>query len=226
MHVRSLLAFAALLSISSPLFAQFSIGIAAGANSGLMEWRLTLPSALSGRIIDDLDLNWRIAIPLEYQFSPALSVRGDVTLQRRWYALSLFDENDNMLGEVLWDVFQSVEMSALASVRPFRRERSLYFLGGVTGSYLQDYWLYDPKTPPQILPGQQRRARAAGRFDGRSRHWILADAGIGYSLPLGSRGRLFAEARFQATINDVISAPTAKMRFFNGLGAVGYMRAL
>lgn len=221
MPVKHLLTAVACMAFLSTLEAQLSVGISSGATFGHLYWKLKTPSVTSN---STLDLQARFAIPAEYQFSSAFSVRAEAALQRRPQAVELVT-----LSGVSVDasqVFQSVEVSVLGVFRPFRSARNLYFMGGPAVSYLQGRWLYAGAAAREKDPELQRRTRGTDPFQGWSRIWILADAGLGYAYPLGAKGRLFAEARFQTTLTNLLESTNASIRFWNVVGNVGYMHSL
>jgi hypothetical protein len=163
-------------------------------------------------------LHGRLAVFLEYQFFPALSLRIEPSIARRRDDVIL--SNDSGMEADVWAVFQFLEFNALAVIRPFARQRNLYLLGGGGPGWLQGYWLYLPKEARNTLNVSQ--ARVHKEWLGWRQNVWLAEGGLGYAFPIGSQSRLFAEGRMQFDLTDLYTAATSTLKFRTILIDIGY----
>jgi len=224
-HQKVLLTF---LFISSAMILpaqKTTVGFSAAANLTFWTWKTTV----FGSIPFDPGINYRLAVPVRYQFLPKVALQGELAVNRRSSrsTLTLTDGNGNDIGETIGtQTYRNFEGSLLALFQPLNKWKNLYFLGGTSVGYVDKGWLLATKKQQEVL-GLDRRVDLSEILNPPFQRvqWTL-DTGVGYSQTLKNSNRLFVEIRNQWNINDYIENGLVKARFSTLMLNMGYLVGL
>ena len=222
---RTLLFAPLFLLLPNVSFAQFSIGASAGANLSFWQWTVQTPD-----ISVDLDyqsrLSGRAAVHVEYAFSPVLSLRADVANQVvRNKFTHLTDANGADITNInLTNNYNSVGGSLLVKVSPVGKVRNVYFLAGPTVACITNGWRRVHGEPIEgVVLGKRTIDLDAEKI--RRVQW-MGDLGVGYGYPLGAKGRLIAEMRYQIGLSNFSTSSVTDARVQSAMLLLGYFYQL
>lgn len=219
-----LLLFCCCFSVRS--YAQWSVGISAGPNLSIREWRAwnqdqefnigyTPGLAFSSAAIGQYSVNSVLALRVEAGYSDWAS-RLEVEIT---------DGNGaNFAVGTVTDHLQALTGGFFAQITPFRQKK-FYFLAGPSGAYivknrtrLNKGLATETGLPRTQTHDLEDRYISPGQF--------LINLGAGTSWALGQHGQLSLELRHQLGLTDLSSASTVDARISSIMLNVGYLHRL
>jgi hypothetical protein len=189
-----LLTLGLLLSINS-LFAQFSIGLSAGANYTF--WNIHLASSdVSLGVMPALA--GRAGLQGAYRFSPSAALRMELGTQIKGnkQEIEFTDVNGSLLTTgTVREYFQYYEGGLLVQLSPFAPNRNLYILAGANLGRMQKGW----RIFSQEVVEDKINQRQAIDIDNSyyNRNVLSGDFGLGWTIGLSRRSHLQLEGRYQ-----------------------------
>ncbi len=225
-HLLLTLLFASLTTAS---FAQFRLGLSAGANRSFWNWKI---KSLDHNIDYLPSMGWRAAILGEWQITPLLGIQAALGTQVKVNKLpsSILFESDLLSGNIprkpryFREHYKYWEGSLLMQVSPIKNFRYTYLLAGGTMGRLGKAW--------NTLSGTEDEERILFKnpIDTKNPNWnrnaLAADFGIGGNIPLDANSSIKIEGRFQYGLSnlsshDNVDASVSSL-FFN----MGYLHRL
>jgi len=199
MRVRFFLVLVWAFGLSFSTNAQFAIGVSGGANLPFRGWHFPLSNFVWHY---SPAVGWRSAVVADWSLSHLIGLRAEVSYQT-WR--NRIDVSGNVPVPELFDPYKAPESfhnvagSLLTKVTPFRR-KSVYFLAGTSAARITEAWEGFKSDWPF-----SRRKIDLTNFN---RVQYFADLGAGMRFPLGAKGFLFAEARYQIGLTNFDNMPT------------------
>lgn len=217
------------MGLTSPVFAQIHIGLAAGPNVSFWDWELKA---------FNLDLNydpayaWRTVLVGEWQMALWAALRAETGLHikaNRKVSYLLF-ESDILAGNfkgsrfVAREHYQYWESSLLVQISPLKKLRQIYLLAGGSSGWLQNGW----KKTKGSESGNELISRS--EIDIKDPNWnriaLAADFGLGANIPLNAMSKLKLEGRFQYSLSNLAKSDEVNARVNSLLFNVGYLHRL
>ncbi len=224
------LVYAVLFTCSyTSAFAQFHLGLSAGANTSFWKWALKSPDFSFDY---QPATGWRGVVMGEWQMKPMWGLRTELGVQTKANKMvkNLLFESDILAGNfggTEWkfrENYQFWEGSLLLQFAPVRKFPQLYLLAGGTGSRLTKAW--------KSSAGQE----AGHPFSSKNtidlsdpnwnRNYLVADFGMGGNIPLGALSSLKVECRYQYSITELSSNENVDARVNTLLLQLGYLHRL
>jgi len=212
-----LLALVSMLTFSAQ--AQVSIGASVGANYSVWDWHIK-------NINTDLDFGpgfgYRAALVADWQISPVIGLRADLAYQI-WRNSSTqtftFPTDPEGVEGNRSERFHNFAGSLLATVSPFSQKR-IYFLAGATAASVTEAW-----GTVTIDGGPEAGTREPARIDleNFNQSQVFADFGAGVRWPLGAKGTLLTEVRYQLALTNLSEHPNVDASVNALLLNVGYL---
>lgn len=208
-----------IFTLAQPLFGQkVSLGLSGSANLTFWKWNIVD----LGNINYDPGINYRIALPVQYQIRPYIALRAELALNHRSYqGLEITDSPGSEMKGRSGQTNRSIEGSLLAVFQPVPRLKNIYLLGGASLGYVVRRWIFFDKNAQEIL-GVSRRMDITEAEAFERNQWTL-DAGFGYKYSFEKCGQLFAEIRGQFNTNDLVTHNLAEVHFNSIMLTTGYV---
>jgi len=217
-----LLAFV-FIALSTPAFAQFHLGLSAGANMSFWTWEI---KSLSWDIDYEPAMGWRAAVLGEWQMNPRLGFRAEFGTQVKANKISGHFQYPDMttITATAREYFQYWEGSALVQFSPVKKFRQVYILAGGTAGRLEKAWNKYSGTEG----GKDFSSKNS--IDIKDPNWnrnaFAADFGLGGNIPLGANSKIKVEARYQYSLSNLSNNDNVDASISPLLFNVGYMHRL
>ena len=198
--------------------AQVSLGASLGANYSFWDWHIK-------NINTDLGLNpsigYRAAAVVDWRIGTVLGLRAEMGYQVWRNSLDVSVTSSNGSEDIPGTThqhFQNWSGSLLASVSPFSG-KNFYLLAGPTVAYTASAWYSGDEF--LLEPG----ASATIDIDlaNYNRTQVFADFGGGVKFPLGAKGSLFGELRYQLPLTNLSGIDNVDASLSSLLLNVGYL---
>jgi len=193
-----LFALVSLLTFSSQ--AQISVGASVGANYSFWEWHINTINLDNSY---DPGFGYRAAAVADWHISPVIGLRADIAYQiwRRSSADAefIFPFPYGVNGNIS-ERFHNWAGSLLAAVSPFSQKR-IYFLTGATAASITEAWFTSTMEDSGAMPGFFNSNPIDLKYYNRTQ--VFADFGAGVKFPLGAKGTLFGEFRYQLPLTNL-----------------------
>ena len=218
--------WAACLAFSAQ--AQVSVGASIGANYSFWGWHVKNP-LLDVGYTEDPGFGYRAAAVADWQISPVIGLRADLAYQiwRNSTALVLQFPRDSA-GQIPPTVrgksserFHNFAGSLLACISPFR-QKHIYFLAGVTATSITEAWFTITIEDDGPFPGGYTSSTSID-LKNYNRTQVFADFGGGVKFPLGAKGSLFSEIRYQLPLTNLWGSDNVDASVSPLLLNVGYL---
>lgn len=223
-HTLIPLLFVCCFSVRS--YAQWSVGISAGPNLSIREWRAwnqdqefnigyTPGLAFSSAAIGQYSVNSVLALRVEAGYTD-------------WSNRLQVEITDNTgtgfaIGSVT-DHLQALTSGVFAQITPFRQKK-FYFLAGPSGAYIvKNRTRLDKDLAAETAIPRTQTHDLEDRYISQGQ--FLINLGAGTSWALGQRGQLNLELRHQLGLTGLSSASTVDARISSVLLNVGYLHQL
>jgi prepilin-type processing-associated H-X9-DG protein len=212
-----LLALVSLLTWSAQ--AQVSIGASVGANYSFWDWHIK-------NINTDLDFGpgfgYRAAVVADWHISPAIGLRADLAYQIWRNSTTLmvtFPSDPNEVEGTGSERYHNFAGSLLLRVSPFQ-QKNVYFLAGATAAHITE-----ARRTVTIDGGPEAGTHDQGSIDleNFNRTQVFADFGGGVKFPLGAKGSLFGEVRYQLPLTNLSGIDNVDASVNTLLLNVGYL---
>ncbi len=197
--------------------AQVSVGASLGANYSFWDWHIkNLNTDVSFRS----GFGYRAAVVGDWQISPAIGLRADLayqvwsndTITPKYY----FPSNPNGMEGVRSEWFHNFAGSLLLQVSPFSKKR-VYFLVGTTAAYITEV------RENLMIDGFGTFGTQSIDLANYNRTQVFADFGGGVKFPLGAKGSLFGELRYQLPLTNLSAIDNVDASVSSLLLNVGYL---
>ena len=214
--------WAACLAFSAQ--AQVSVGASIGANYSFWGWHVKNP-LLDVGYTEDPGFGYRAAAVADWQISPVIGLRADLAYQiwRNCTALTMIGLDGKRVPfkeGTRSERFHSFAGSLMLQVSSFRQKR-LYFLAGATAAHITDA----RGTVTYKDNGAAFGYNSTQPIDLKNynRTQVFADFGGGVEFPLGAKGSLFSEIRYQLPLTNLWGSDNVDASVSPLLLNVGYL---
>ena len=188
------------VSLATPVFSQFHIGLSAGANMSFWAWEI---KSLDTDIDYEPAMGWRSAVLSEWQMNPILGLRAEFGTQVKANKRiqNLIFETDLLAGDfdgTPWafrEFFLYWEGSLLAQISPLKKCPQLYLLAGTTAGRLEKAWNTGKGSEAEMKHSSKNSIDIKGAK--WNRNAFAADFGLGGNIPLGSNSKIYHKATTQ-----------------------------
>ena len=192
--------WAAFLAFSAQ--AQVSVGASIGANYSFWGWHV---KNINTDVTFDPGFGYRAAVVGDWRINPVIGLRADLAYQiwRNSTALAMIGLDGKRVPfkeGARSERFHSFAGSLMLQVSPFRQKR-LYFLAGATAAHITD----TRGTVTYEDNGAAFGYNSTQPIDLKNynRTQVFADFGGGVKFPLGAKGSLFSEIRYQLPLTNL-----------------------
>jgi len=219
-----LLALISLLTFSAQ--AQVSVGASIGANYSFWDWHVKNPFLDVG-YTEDPGFGYRAAAVVDWQMNPIVGLRADIAYQV-WRSstdvkLSYPRPGPYNVDGNISERFHNLAGSLLVNITPFRQKR-IYFLAGATAAHVTEAWRIFTQEDSGAIPGYTSTSPKDLKYYNRTQ--VFADFGTGVRFPLGAKGALLTEVRYQLALTNLSSHPNVDAGVNALLLNVGYLFTL
>jgi len=211
-----LVALVSMLTFSA--HAQVSLGASLGANYSFWQWRF---KNINTDLGFDPAFGYRAAVVADWRIGSVVGLRAEMGYQVWRNSLDVsatsFNGTEDIPGTT-HQHFQNWSGSLLASVSPFSG-KNFYLLAGPTVAYTASAWYSGDEF--LLEPG------ASTTIDidlaNYNRTQVFADFGGGVKFPLGTKGSLFGELRYQLPLTNLSAIDNVDASVSSLLLNVGYL---
>jgi len=212
-----LVALVSMLTLSAQ--AQVSVGASVGANYSFWGWHI---KNINTDLAFDPGIGYRVAAVADWHISPVIGLRADIAYQIWRNSTSqtfTFPTDPVGVEGSRSERFHNVSGSLLATVSPFSQKR-VYFLAGATAASITEAW-----GTITIDGGPEAGTRDPEAIDLKNfnRTQVFADFGGGVKFPLGAKGTLFGEIRYQLPLTNLSGIENVDASVSTLLLNVGYL---
>ena len=199
--------------------AQVSLGASLGANYSFWDWHI---KSLNTDLTFDPGFGYRAAVVGDWHISPSIGLRADLAYQIwRNSTTQTFSFPSDPVGSegTRSERFHNFAGSLLATISPFTQKR-VYFLAGATAAYITE-----GRATVTIEGGPEAGTHDQGptNLENYNRSQVFADFGGGVKFPLGAKGSLFSEIRYQLPLTNLSGIENVDASVSPLLLNVGYL---
>lgn len=200
MRVRFFLVLVWTFVLSFSANAQFAVGVSGGANLPFREWHdfpLSNPSFVWQY---SPVVSWRSAVVADWSLTSLIGLRAEISYQIWRNRIDLSGSGYPLLDPYeAPESFHNVASSLLTKITPFRR-KNIFFLAGTSAARITEAW--------KGFKSDWAFSRRKIDLTNFNRVQYFADLGAGMRFPIGAKGFLFAEARYQIGLTNFDNLPT------------------
>jgi len=215
-----LVAWVSIFALSAQ--AQVSVGASLGANYSFWDWHVKNHNT---DVTFNPGFGYRAAAVGDWHISPIIGLRADLAYQiwRNSTALAMIGLDGKRVPfkeGTRSERFHSFAGSLMLQVSPFRQKR-LYFLAGATAAHITDA----RGTVTYEDNGAAFGYNSTQLIDLKNynRTQVFADFGGGVKFPLGTKGSLFGEFRYQLPLTNLSESDNVDASVSPLLLNVGYL---
>jgi hypothetical protein len=204
---------------------QLRLGVSSGVHWTFRQWYVKpLNSDLGFRPAPA----GRFTAVLDWPVDKVLGIRAEGGFQDYRNLLEVFIEDTSLpspLQGYISDRLRAWTGSVLLTVRPFRF-KGLYFEGGLASAYLTESLFKPIGALRKSLKNSEAYEVRSTDLPNHQRYQVLADVGVGLSLPVGKRMSFLSEVRYQYGLWELDNVETTTARL-SALGVnIGLMYTL
>lgn len=188
-----LVALVSMLTLSAQ--AQVSVGVSAGANMSFWRWHI---KNINTDLTFDPGIGYRAAAVADWRIGPVLGLRAEMgyqVLRSSTASKITTPANPVEVDGHFNESYHTWAGSLMASVTPFRQKR-LYFLAGTSFAAITEAWNSAGADSDDLT-------WTAIDLKNYNRNQVFADFGAGMKFPIGPKGTLFAELRYQLPLTNL-----------------------